>query len=397
MLFGSSFREILREKKMNFVEFMRSKPSVCRVLWVGGEALIERVTSEALEHIEKLKQGERTKRKKKPIKFFSQRLAKLTPLFIASDRNYFNRFRPSIPSTFNRSYPSAAGPLKRTNSIGQPRPSFHPPNFKPILAGSTPGTYSQRPKISSIVTKPIKPQPPTILRTNHKPAVRHNPTWLNRKPSQGSQKLPPLPHELGTTVIYKGVSDDDDDKENVATKALPLKKEVVPSNEVITIESSDEENACIEISSDSSDSEKVIPESDSDDGKVNYYSVDYNPLPKLTKSKQNKVDWEKRYLELQQILHPKVQGQMFLLPKINLINRRSPEKTFNSSPSSSEEEFKTIENDFIIAPFNIPKTSFKELPCRELKQVQLMEVFSPSSFTLRYSITEYEQMSKFLK
>jgi hypothetical protein len=248
---------------------------------------------------------------------------------------------------------------------------------------------------------------------------KENVAEVSQRPTSGpSKKLPPLPHELLPKIIYKPQSDGEVTKENVyqaslqngkIIKSVETQDKSSPTSEVITIESSDEENDCIEISSESSDSERTkVPDSDSDDDKVKFYIADYKPLPKLKEAKKNKIDWEERYMELQRVLHPQVKQPMFVLPKINLVERRSPVEVFTTTPSppssstSPDEDLSIslIEN-FATVPNKIPQTKFQELPYeapyRMLKPVQILEVVSPSRFTFRFNLPEYEQMSEFMK
>lgn len=66
---GRSFQEIVRKNGKNFFDFMRSMPDTCKVMRIGDEVIVQKVSSEATVHIDMLKCSERTKRKKKPAKF----------------------------------------------------------------------------------------------------------------------------------------------------------------------------------------------------------------------------------------------------------------------------------------------------------------------------------------
>lgn len=51
---GDSFNSILQQTQMSFIDFMRRIPDVCRVYNIGGELLIERVSTKESSHMDQL-------------------------------------------------------------------------------------------------------------------------------------------------------------------------------------------------------------------------------------------------------------------------------------------------------------------------------------------------------
>lgn len=63
---GAKLDDELRNRLgMTFVQFLHKISDVCRVTQMGGEVIVHRISDEKLAHLDQLKKGEKSKKRKK--------------------------------------------------------------------------------------------------------------------------------------------------------------------------------------------------------------------------------------------------------------------------------------------------------------------------------------------
>ncbi|CRL07097.1 CLUMA_CG020096, isoform A, partial [Clunio marinus] len=149
---GESFNTVLRSVSMNFMEFMRLMPDICRVWMNNHEVVIQRVSSEETSHMDSLtihghKRRGSSRRARPFIRHYRQNIFPQPPRFTSTYHNNLENLSRAFPKHLNHKDIRTSKTITQQKNITMPSYSSNT-LFKPNQnVRFTDGMFANRTKV----------------------------------------------------------------------------------------------------------------------------------------------------------------------------------------------------------------------------------------------------------